>query len=505
MSERQNNLRKIWLIMLIIYLAAICWILPVYMKEGYFELGEAKAKCFWLISLLILPAFAGLALALRSGRGENKGHFREKPVPEGILVALILQNLLTFAFSVDKKTAFFGIEGWRSGLITVLLVLIYSLIFSWQSLGKSRVVQVMMLIVPFGEYILSIFNRLGIYPLDIYGQNDSFLATIGNINWFSGYLSVFVPLGIGIMYSEIPFKKWFFLSGIYSVVGQVALLLQGSDGAALILLATYGYMLWDALFSDDRDNLKRFLIQLGVLGISMVIVDFIMNVLGDAYTYEPNLLVNICRNHVGLILLALAFFLYRLVLFLEEIKVPFNKKAYGAIVPLVYVVMIIGGIIWFALNFSDSMGNGRGIIWRMSADMFMGLSPWQKLVGVGQNCFYAYAQQDAMWSVSFYNVFGDDILTNAHCEILTMLIEGGLIGTTLHVGLFATILMSLFREKEKERMTIAYALPIVSYFAFGLVTFSQPTSTPYAFLCIGMAIALIKRINHPSITPSQES
>jgi hypothetical protein len=504
MSERQNNLRKIWLIMLIVYLAAICWILPIYMREGYFELGEAKAKCYWLISLIALPAFGGLALALRRGRGENKGIFREKPVSEGLLVALILQNLLTFVFSVDKKTAFFGIEGWRCGLITVLLMLVYGLIFSWQSLGKSRVVQLMMLVVPFGEFILSILNRIGIYPLDIYGQNDSFLATIGNINWFSGYLSVFVPLGIGVMYSKTPFKKGFLISGVYSIVGLVALFLQGSDGAALILLATYGYMLWDALVSDERDNLKRFLIQLCVLGLAITIVDFALMAVGEAYTYEPNLLTGICANHVGLVILALAFFLYRLLLFFEEVKVPFAKKTYAVMVPIVYVVMIIGGIVWFVMNFNDSIGNGRGIIWRMSADMFMGLSPWQKLVGVGQDCFYAYAQQDAMWSASFSNVFGDAILTNAHCELLTMLIECGILGTTLYVGLFATILVTLFKEKEKERMTVAYALPIVSYFAFGFVTFIQPTSTPYAFLCIGMAIALIKRINHPSFTPSQE-
>ena len=170
MSEKYNNLRKIWLIALIVYLVAICWMLPVYMREGYYELGEAKANCYWIISLVALPVFGILAILLMRRRPGTSALRIEKPVSEGLLVALIIQNILSFVFSVDKRTALWGFEGWRCGLITVLLMVGYGLIFSRQSLGKSRVVLVLMLIVPFGEFILGILNRMGIYPLDIYGQ-----------------------------------------------------------------------------------------------------------------------------------------------------------------------------------------------------------------------------------------------------------------------------------------------------------------------------------------------
>jgi hypothetical protein len=495
MSEKLNNIRKFWLIMLIFYLAAICWILPVYMQNGYYELGEAKAKCYWIISGVMLPLFIVTALILVKNRSSKLSLRREKPVSEVFLIAMVFSNMLSLLFAVDKKTAVLGIEGWRTGFITILLMLSYSLFFSWISMGKSKVIIIFALILPFLVFTLSILNRFGVYPVEIYGQNNSFLATIGNINWFSGYLAVFVPIGIGIMHSTKPFGKWFFLSGIYTLAGLMATMLQGSDGAVLFLIAVYGYLLWDAFGEDFRETFKKFLIQTGVLGLSIAICEVLLKIYGNSYTYDENILFNLCRNHAGVIIIAVSFFLYRLECFLDEVKVPFNAGLYRKILAVIAGISLIAAGVWAVLSFDDSFGNGRGIIWRMSFDMFMGLSPWQKMVGVGQNCFYPYALSDPMWSMSFENIFGSDILTNAHCEVLTLMIEEGLLGATVHVGLFTSVIYSLSRIKEKERIAVVYALPIISYFVFGLVSFSQVTSTPYAFLCIGMAIAFLKKVS----------
>ena len=153
-------------------------------------------------------------------------------------------------------------------------------------------------------------------------------------------------------------------------------------------------------------------------------------------------------------------------------------------------IMTTVSIITFVKSFDDSFGNGRGIIWRMSTDIFMGLSPWQKMVGVGQDCLYPYAMRDAFWSSSFSNVFGQDMLTNAHCELLTLLIDRGLIGATTYLGLFFSVLLNLFNAKEKEPAAIICALPLFSYFVFNQTSFAQVMSTPYFFLLIGIAMAI---------------
>ena len=126
----------------------------------------------------------------------------------------------------------------------------------------------------------------------------------------------------------------------------------------------------------------------------------------------------------------------------------------------------------------------------MCSEIYMGLSPWQKLVGVGQDCLYPYAMADGYWNSSFTNVFGGAALTNAHCELLTVLIERGLIGAVTYLGLFVSVIYKLLRVKEKEQAKVICALPIISYFVFDQISFMQVTSMPYCLILIGIAINL---------------
>ena len=457
---------------------------PTYMRDGYYDLGEGKGILYLMISGGMLPLLLISRLSL-------KKKLSDLCDSQMILIAMLLSNTLSFIFAVDHKVAFCGLEGWRTGFSTVMLMIVYALFFSDFRFFSRELTGIIMLL-PFFEFLIAIFNRFNIFPIDIAGNNPSFLGSIGNINWFSGYLSVFVPIGMGIMYSEKRLK-WLTLEGLYTTAGLMAILLQGSNGAALIIMASFGLLLWMAIGDDKRDNFKRFLIVLGTLGISMTIVDILFVFAKSAYTYEDSIMTIACQLHIGEIILAATFFLYALVRFLDEIKVPHKGKALRRIILSMYVVLGVVGAVFLVLKFDDHFGNGRGIIWRMSLDMFLTLSPWRKVVGVGHDCFYPYACQDAMWSNSFNNIFGAYILTNAHMEPLTILIECGFIGLVLYLALFIFVLRDLIKMHKKKRTAMIYALPIFSYLVYGLVSFPQITSTPYMYLCIGLAISFLKR------------
>ncbi len=457
------------------------------MKTGYFELGEAKGMCYIVISLafVLLFLFSGI---LRYKR--KKIRLRKKfSMTEFFLYASVFSGVLTLIYSVDKTTAFLGMDGWRCGFLTCMLAVFFAIMYSYFSQANLLVV-LLVLLVPFAEFILCIIGRFGIYPFEIYGQASSFVATLGNINWYSGFLSVFVPLGVGIMYIKRPFSTYFYLGGIYTVTGLVALFLQGSDGAILILAATYIFLLISSL--SDREYFKSFVLQLGVLGIAMTITDVLMLFFGAHYTYDANLLLGVCQRHIGEIILAASFFVYRINRLCEEIKVEWHKKAYTIAAVSMLLAAAAAGLVLVVINFDDSFGNGRGIIWQIGASMFLGLSPWQKVVGVGQDCFYSYAMSSTYWSELFSKLFGSNMLTNAHNELLTVLVERGILGALIHLGLFGSAVVELFKAKEKESIAIVYALPIISYFAFNLASFAQPTSTPYVYICIGFGIATIK-------------
>ena len=499
-----------------IYLIMLCSILPLYMKSGYYELGEAKAGCYIAVSLCFFVLISAVKTAsyvrkLKAGeapiaRAVSRSLAKDDfSLPRFFICGVIFSSFLSFIFSVDKKTAFFGFEGWRNGLLAMLLSVFFLIVFVGYSYDKKWTVMTA-LIVPALEFCLGILDRMGINLLYIEGRDSGYLATIGNINWYSGFLSIFVPLGMGFVIAARNKKvnfgwnkpKWLkidvdiFLiaSFIYTVIGLVALFMQGSDGALLILISAILLLLWITL--EDWDSLLQFLLIFLLVGISMTIVDFLMLFAGSSYNYDNNLLLSLCTGHVGLIVLAGTLFLYRLILLLKEIKVGFNAQRIRMIYLVILCVsLMIAGVI-FVKNFSDDFGNGRGIIWRMCLDIFMGLPDWQKLVGVGQDCLYPYAMSVEMWRNSFYNVFGSDILTNAHCELLTVLIERGLMGAVCYLGLFFSLMHGLLNVIKKERAATVYALPVISYFVFNQISFAQVMSTPYVFIIMGLAMSLIK-------------
>lgn len=479
-------------LLIMLYLLAVCSIIPLYMKQGYYGLGEAKGICYLALSLCFFALFITCFLISRRKANSVKHGTRPVSVMQLCLFVTVLSGAVSFIFSVDKKTAFWGIEGWRCGFLSLFLMAFFGLILS--NISTLPVWGIcLMLLVPGLEFVLGIMNRFGIYTVFSGTANSGYLATIGNINWYAGFLSVFLPLGIGIMYAQRPFSKLFFINGIYVILGVAALFLQGSDGALLIIISSYILLLLYSLFSSDFELVRKWLIQLFVLGVGMSFAQVMLTLFGEMYTYEDNLLVGILNMNTGIIIMAAAFFLYNLVKLLDEIKVSFKGRLLGKAAAFAVIMLILTGIYIAAGNFSDEFGNGRGLIWRMCTDVFLGFSPWEKMVGVGQDCLYPYAMKSPSMSEAFTGAFGGDILTNAHCELLTVLIERGFIGACTYLGLFISILYDVLWAKERENAAIACALPIFSYFVYSQISFSQVTATPYVYILIGIYLAFSRK------------
>jgi len=223
-------------------------------------------------------------------------------------------------------------------------------------------------------------------------------------------------------------------------------------------------------------------------------VAFLLFLFGKKYNYDENMLINVCASHVGLIIAATVLFIYRLSRLFEEISVPWGAKIYRKIMYVIVAVLLMIAVTWASRgNLDGHFGNGRGIIWAISFDIFLDLTPFQKLFGVGQDCFYSYAYGNSIWAQSLLNVFDGNFLTNAHCEPLTMLIERGIAGVICHYGMIGIIISRLVsicdsdEDIKKEHTALVCILPIVSYLCNSLVSFSTVTSTPYLFILLGIA------------------
>ncbi len=298
------------------YLIVICAFLPVYMKDGYYMLGEAKGVAFMVIAGLFSLGF------ILVNNKDIPSKVRAEGLTDYAALFFLFSNVITFIFSSDKIVSLLGLEGWRCGFLSVLFMVIS--FYGFREVKMSRYVLTAALVAPLMEFVLGSLNRFGIYPVDIYGQNSSFLATIGNINWYVGFMSVFVPLGIGVGYTRRLFSRSFVLAGAYTLTGLVALLLQGSDSGLIVIAGAYLLLLFVSL--EIRDGFKRFLLQLLILGLAMEIVCLLMLFVGRFYTYENSLALTIAKGHWGLVMVAAALFLYRLSRFLEEIKSKWRGK-----------------------------------------------------------------------------------------------------------------------------------------------------------------------------------
>lgn len=462
-----------------LYLLTICIFLPLYMKDGYNELGEAKGVAF-----LIIAAVYGVLYILAFLLDKRK---RVTDDLSFFLNLLIFSNLITLFFSLNKGKSFLGIPGWRMGFCTSIFFIVSSYFIIRKGAILSSYIVYALLITPFFCEVLGILHRFGIYPFKIYGQNPSFLSTIGNINWFAGFLSIFVPLGIGISYHLSVSKKKlinidFIAASIYEIAGLMALIVQGSDGAVLILVSVYLCILFISL--SKRETLKSFLISLFKLGLSMTILEVILMMFPYSLNYEESIMIMLLNNRIGVIILAFSLFALCLNSLLKELKTPFSNRIYRSLLGIALLFLMVAICIIAPLELNQDFGNGRGIIYRISFDMFTSLKGFRKLVGVGQDGFSVYAYNDQFFLTSLLNLFGNNVLTNAHSIILTTLIEKGLIGFIAYGVFFG----AFFYKAKKEHIEIFYVLPVIAFLVYGLVSFSQICAAPYLYAVMALAL-----------------
>ncbi len=461
------------------YLITICTILPLYMAHGYFELGESKAIAYIVVSLL----FALLFLLV-----QNRNFFKAgklSPYLSYALLAFLFSNVITFIYSVDKKVSFLGLSGWRNGLLTTLLCLFFFYVFYEEDRLNSYIFAAV-LITSFLESVLSILNRFDVYPIEIYGKNSAFVATIGNINWFVGYMSVFVPLGIGLCYRGKLFSKEFFMCSIYVLVALMALMLQGSDSAALVIFTCFIVLLFFSITS--REGFRKYLSLLFILGLSMEGACLLYSIYEKRYVYEDNLLLSVCRLHTGLILMAFVFFMLCISGLFESLNFHFMEKTYRYIAGFIASIILLTGVYYVITSFDLAMGNGRGLIYSMSLDMFGRMDQLRKLFGAGQDCFKAYAYSDVETADSLLNIFGGNILTNAHCAPLTILIERGFLGIATYVLLIAVFVKEIYSKRNKHAGVIC-ALILASYLVNSFVSFDLVLSKPYLFVALSIGLS----------------
>ncbi len=480
------------------YLLLLFVVYPFYMKEGYVEIGKAKYS-FWIRISLSAAAVLLLFFVIQMIRELKKRSLHLQATDISILV-FAGTLFLTFLLAVDRKEALFGTEGWNMGfaLYGVLCLLYLMIRLLWK---PDKWILYLALFASGVVFLLGILDRFSIYLIPLEIRNPGFLSTLGNINWFTGYLVIFTAVSASLFLLSEE-KGMTVLSAVITLLGFAAGFGQGSSSVFLFFAGLFLTLLWIA--SYEKRRMPRLMILWGMWCLSAQIIRLMRVLIPDGYQYDTE---NLCGDFTGG---SLTIFLLVIgELFLGGVSILMKRKEQtgrwirkglgifgGILAAFVAVVMLYS---YFCVSKGmelpelydrlpwgdDSWGNGRGMTYRAAMMILTQMTPLQKLVGVGQDCFSTYAYSIPQVADELWQYFGNDRLTNAHNEILTMLVNHGMMGIISYLSIFITYVYKTGKQ-SKNPYSISIAVAVICYLVHNMVSFANVLNLPFLIILLAM-------------------
>jgi len=481
-----------------VYLLLMFVVYPFYMKEGYVNIGEHKFKFFLYSSLgavllLLLTGFVELIKTL------NQACFTDI-----VVIFFALSGILSYFFSDYRDTAFLGSDGWFLGLVFILTVcMIYLLV--------SRLWEFDIFIIYLGifsaaiVYILGILDRFSLYIIPLSIRDPSFISTLGNINWFMGYYSVFTPLGLFMFLFEMNNKDSNlikrYLLGLFAFIAFLAGFAQGSESVFLVFIAILNigiFLIWKKYI-----DIRSMAMVIIMWGLSAQCIRLIRMTAPELYNYDSAGMCDyLTSNNITAVVSILGILLY-LVLCRYESNNSDGHRKILLVVPaleiLGLVFIIIIGILKTKTNiisgFNNSLfyfdlrfGSGRGAAYKVTFEAIKTFGIKEYLIGTGPDCFSKYLYGNPDIKNMLLNIWPSDTLTNAHNEPLTMFVNQGIIGVTVYYSVFICFLVKTVKRCTNPVVMCINAV-IFTYLVHNLISFTQVLSTPYIFILMGIARA----------------
>ncbi len=309
-------------------------------------------------------------------------------------------------------------------------------------------------------FLLGIVNCFGIYPIDMKVENNAFISTIGNVNWYCGYLTAVFFGGLALFW-QMDRKQWKYrlLLAVYVFIGFTSLVTQGSSSGIVALVAVLFVMF---CLSVENARLMQAFWEAALLLSTGCLICWLIQMIGLVKTSvqesREGLFCLLNNSYFSAIMtfVSLAMLLY-IIFANRNNNYPaflFRKWAKilgftGAGLLVLFVVLLAvntftGGRISNALNlpqenllmFTDSWGSNRGATWTAGIRCFLQQDFLHKLVGIGPDCMSAFlyhgaSQELTQWAERW---FAGSRLTNGQNEWLTLLVNEGALGCICYVG-----------------------------------------------------------------------
>lgn len=514
-----------------IYMFLIFAVMPFYNQEGYSHIGTDKSyffrQCSQKFTFLILPLLALYFVAagvvfVQEKRSASfqmktwlKSHFS---VTDCFALLYGVSVLLSYACSSYKAEARIGTTGWYMGLYPQLTFIgVYFLISRmWKKEYSMALLALSSSIVVF---LLGIVNCFGIYPIDMKVENNAFISTIGNVNWYCGYLTAVFFGGLALFW-QMDRKQWKYrlLLAVYVFIGFTSLVTQGSSSGIVALVAVLFVMF---CLSVENARLMQAFWEAALLLSTGCLICWLIQMIGLVKTSvqesREGLFCLLNNSYFSAIMtfVSLAMLLY-IIFANRNNNYPaflFRKWAKilgftGAGLLVLFVVLLAvntftGGRISNALNlpqenllmFTDSWGSNRGATWTAGIRCFLQQDFLHKLVGIGPDCMSAFlyhgaSQELTQWAERW---FAGSRLTNAHNEWLTILVNEGVLGCICYVGMMCSAIQRLLKERKISMAAGACGFCVLAYTVNNMFSFQQSMNAATIFIIMGMGESFLRK------------
>lgn len=492
-----------------IYLFIMAVVFPFYFTDGYVRIGTDKSIFFRYVGigflLFIIPVLL-VSITYQLDKHNTHKIFHGFDDTDILIGVFFVVTVISYFVSNNQEEAFWGAQGWYQGLVTQVIYLVSYFAISRFFRGEKFFVPLFAISSGI-VFVLGILNRFSCYLWEMNGADNSFISTLGNINWFSGYWSIFFALGVGIFYAS---GKWRVRipAGIYLLIVTAAGAIQGSDSA---LLVYFGVILVLYVFScKDILGRKKFYETVMIICASCQGIRLARIIFPNAMNYESKSAEILTDGNLTLACFFIALFLW--FAFHEMARRNLRIKKIMQIERGIILTGLGAGIAIFlyllvqnsispgsigrlsensVFTFNQDWGSKRGATWTAGMRVFTDQPFWRKLIGIGPDSFaYGVYAGTSSASAEVINVFGNARLTNAHNEWLTVLVNTGVLGMISFIGFQLGKSYKYLRAIPQNPMVFATGLVLVAYMLHNQVSFQQVLNGPFVYLFMGVGEAL---------------
>lgn len=498
------------------YFLWIMGALPLAFRNAYYDIGDFKYLLFRSGGLFLLAAAVILAVC-RIVWGRKAGE------TERAAFSLTDKAVAVYAFCVFlswlfcdyrwDKASLLGAQDWYMGVLSQA-ILIVSYFFLSRHLRWKNWYGIFACIAAVIAFLIALLHRFNIDPLGLYqGVSEYyrllFLGTIGQATWYSSYLCILLPIFMGIYF--LSEKKLVRIASLAAAaVGAASAVTQNSDSAYGALFAVFCLLFWFAFESEKR--WMRFWELLLVFGLTAGGVGTLQRIFPQWVPALDPLSIAVTQSlfpwimsGVSAVIRGCSPWLWKK----KGIGEGMTKRGWKKVRLACFSVLLLGILLLLAavllatwtsafadsflgrigyLKFDDSWGNGRGRSWMFAWDVYGDFPLYRKLFGCGPDCFAPYAYEH--YGERLSSMWGNVILTNAHNEWLTALVNYGLLGGAAYLAIFICGIRAGCRLSP---LGLIMGAALLSYMIHNLFNYQQCICTPVIFVILGLEENFLRR------------